>query len=348
MPREAAAGDRRRSLKAAFKAVSRVVGSADAAAERATKKVIMEAKEAAAERERVALIASGARLPPQQVGARSASAAAPVAPIVETAGAMGGGGRRPLDVPSLAVQPPAAPERAAAEQASLRELVAMEERAAEALRPPASRASATTAKTVSKTALAVQTTAQAAPFSRMPLTAGALAAADGMVASEMRARLKEEGEAMALHRSTGEAMVLGDEEAMHEIREALAAWDAESPSTWQEVRGTTTNMLAAGAGFSLTPYPAIKVRQAGNLSVAQRRLISHASNEVRLAKRAWADEKIELKHEREALSEELQMFARRLKKQVDGLSWIALGRSCGRPRLPPRPISPILHLVFRS
>ena len=87
-------------------------------------------------------------------------------------------------------QPPAAPERAAAEQASLRELVAMEERAAEALRPPASRASATTAKTVSKTALAVQTTAQAAPFSRMPLTAGALAAADGMVASEMRARLK--------------------------------------------------------------------------------------------------------------------------------------------------------------
>ena len=125
---------------------------------------------------------------------------------------------------------------------------------------------------------------------------------------------------------------------MHEIREALAAWDAESPSTWQEVRGTTTNMLAAGAGFSLTPYPAIKVRQAGNLSVAQRRLISHASNEVRLAKRAWADEKIELKHEREALSEELQMFARRLKKQVDGLSWIALGRSCGRPRLPPRPI----------
>ena len=153
---------------------------------------------------------------------------------------------------------------------------------------------------------------------------------------------------MALHRSTGEAMVLGDEEAMHEIREALAAWDAESPSTWQEVRGATTNMLAAGAGFSLTPYPAIKVRQAGNLSVAQRRLISHASNEVRLAKRAWADEKIELKHEREALSEELQMFARRLKKQVDGLSWIALGRSCGRPRLPPRPISPILHLVFRS
>ena len=77
---------RRRSLKAAFKAVSRVVGSADAAAERATKKVIMEAKEAAAERERVALIASGARPAPTVL--RSASAAAPVAPIVETAGAM--------------------------------------------------------------------------------------------------------------------------------------------------------------------------------------------------------------------------------------------------------------------
>ena len=37
VPRRAAAGDRQRSLKAAFKAVSRVVGSADAAAERATK-----------------------------------------------------------------------------------------------------------------------------------------------------------------------------------------------------------------------------------------------------------------------------------------------------------------------
>lgn len=92
-----------------------------------------------------------------------------------------------------------------------------------------------------------------------------------------------------------EGLLLGGEDIVHELRAALAAWDSASGATMEE-------LLTTGA-----------------LTTSQRKLLLHATTEVRLAKRAWSAHKIEIRKEREQLAEEIFEFSRKLnmlKKQA--------------------------------
>lgn len=92
-----------------------------------------------------------------------------------------------------------------------------------------------------------------------------------------------------IRRPNGEAgVLLGGEDIIHELRAALAAWDAASG-------GTMEDLLTTGA-----------------LTTSQRKLLLHATTEVRLAKRAWAAHKKEIRMEREQLAEDVLDFSRKL------------------------------------
>jgi hypothetical protein len=99
-----------------------------------------------------------------------------------------------------------------------------------------------------------------------------------------------------IQRPNGESgVLLGGEDIIHELRAALAAWDAASG-------GTMEDLLTTGA-----------------LTTSQRKLLLHATTEVRLAKRAWSAHKKEMRTEREQLAEEILEFSRMLnllKKQM--------------------------------
>jgi len=85
-----------------------------------------------------------------------------------------------------------------------------------------------------------------------------------------------------------EGLILGGDDVIHELRAALAAWDAASGGTMEE-------LVASGA-----------------LTTSQRKLLLHATTEVRLAKRAWGAHKRELRTEREELADEIWEFSRKL------------------------------------
>jgi hypothetical protein len=92
-----------------------------------------------------------------------------------------------------------------------------------------------------------------------------------------------------IRRPNGEAgVLLGGEDVIHELCAALAAWDAASGGTMEE-------LLTTGA-----------------LTTSQRKLLLHATTEVRLAKRAWAAHKKEMRTEREQLAEDVIDFSRKL------------------------------------
>lgn len=104
-------------------------------------------------------------------------------------------------------------------------------------------------------------------------------------------------EAKAVFRrpSGGDGVVIADEGVVEEVRAALSAWDA-----------TTVGSMDA-------------LVSSGRLTTSQRKLLVHATGEVRRAKQAWGTHKKELRSEREEMADEILHFTRELHRlKADG------------------------------
>ena len=90
-----------------------------------------------------------------------------------------------------------------------------------------------------------------------------------------------------LSRKLGSGVLIGDDSLVQEIQQAIAAWDAENDAQWRDMEPV--------------------------LTVPQRKLLVHATSEMRLAKRAWKAHKQNAISERHLFAQEIRLLVQRLK-----------------------------------
>ena len=124
---------------------------------------------------------------------------------------------------------------------------------------------------------------------------------------------------------------------VHEVQAAMNAWDAAAGTTWQELQGSATlttsqrKLLAHATTEVRASLPPKPTRPPPSCAASPSRTIlaPFCRNQVRLAKRAWTQQKMELRAEREKMAHELREFSRALVIRAQQVRIAGVNGRCG-------------------